>query len=109
MLLDFSKIIFLISILFFYTLSICIPFESYKKALRNANIIEYLNSIQVLVDYDAILLCIQKILNAHNSPILIYGGFYGEMLAVLFCLKYFYIVLSVLTLSELIFYFNKNK
>ncbi|KAL4380877.1 hypothetical protein AHAS_Ahas04G0077400 [Arachis hypogaea] len=74
------------------------PFELYKKALRNTNTMGYLNSTQVL-----------KILNAYNSPILVYGDSYGGMLATLFRLKYLYIALSTLASLAPVLYFNRKK
>ncbi|MED6155462.1 hypothetical protein PIB30_005666 [Stylosanthes scabra] len=82
------------------------PFGSYKEAMRNASTRGYLNSAQALADYAAILVHIKKTLNAHNSPIIVYGGSYGGMLAAWFRLKYPHIALGALASSAPLLYFD---
>ncbi|MED6206018.1 hypothetical protein PIB30_023086 [Stylosanthes scabra] len=83
-----------------------IPFGSYKEAMRNASTRGYFNSAQALADYAAILLHIKKTLNAHNSPIIVFGGSYGGMLAAWFRLKYPHIALGALASSAPLLYFD---
>ncbi|XLR17928.1 hypothetical protein S83_045840 [Arachis hypogaea] len=82
------------------------PFGSYKEALRNASTMGYLNSAQALADYAAILLHVKKVFNAHDCPIIVYGGSYGGMLAAWFRLKYPHIAYGALASSAPILYFD---
>ncbi|RYR11630.1 hypothetical protein Ahy_B04g069135 [Arachis hypogaea] len=80
------------------------PFGSSEEALKNASTMGYLNSAQALADYAAILLDIRKTLNAHDSPIIVYGGSY--VLAAWFRLKYPHIAYGALASSAPILYFD---
>ncbi|XP_020975914.1 lysosomal Pro-X carboxypeptidase-like [Arachis ipaensis] len=82
------------------------PFGSSEEALKNASTMGYLNSAQALADYAAILLDIRKTLNAHDSPIIVYGGSYGGLLAAWFRLKYPHIAYGALASSAPILYFD---
>ncbi|WCJ41673.1 Lysosomal Pro-X carboxypeptidase [Euphorbia peplus] len=83
-----------------------IPFGSEKEALRNASSLGYLNSAQAIADYAAIILHVKKKYSAENSPVIVFGGSYGGMLASWFRLKYPHVALGALAASAPILYFE---
>ncbi|KAF2310037.1 hypothetical protein GH714_006264 [Hevea brasiliensis] len=54
-----------------------VPFGSFIKALKNANVRGYFNSAQALADYAEILIYLKKKLSAHYSPVIVIGASYG--------------------------------
>ncbi|GFP85876.1 lysosomal pro-x carboxypeptidase [Phtheirospermum japonicum] len=82
------------------------PFGSMKKAMDDNTTRGYLNSAQALADFAEILLHIKNKYLANNSPIIVFGGSYGGMLASWFRLKYPHIVLGALASSAPILYFD---
>ncbi|CAL1374135.1 unnamed protein product [Linum trigynum] len=83
-----------------------VPFGSQEEALKNATVRGYFNSEQALADYAEVLLHVKKSLKAENSPIIVFGGSYGGMLATWFRLKYPHIALGALASSAPILYFD---
>ncbi|KDP45057.1 hypothetical protein JCGZ_01557 [Jatropha curcas] len=83
-----------------------VPFVSREEALRNATLRGYFSSAQALADYAEIILYIKKELSADKSPVIVFGGSYGGMLATWFRLKYPHIALGALASSAPILYFD---
>ncbi|XP_057781886.1 uncharacterized protein LOC131000130 [Salvia miltiorrhiza] len=83
-----------------------IPFGTMEEALKNKTTRGYFNSAQALADYAEILLHVKQKFSAHNSPIIVFGGSYGGMLASWFRLKYPHIALGALASSAPILYFD---
>lgn len=59
----------------------------------------YLNSAQALQDYADVLVHIKNTLHAQDSPIVVFGGSYGGMLAAWFRLKYPHLAIGALSSS----------
>ncbi|OIW01878.1 hypothetical protein TanjilG_31060 [Lupinus angustifolius] len=74
--------------------------------MKNATTRGYFNSAQAIADYADVLLHVKKTLSAQHSPIIVFGGSYGEMLTSWFRLKYLYIALGTLASSAPILYFD---
>ncbi|KAF2310045.1 hypothetical protein GH714_006309 [Hevea brasiliensis] len=83
-----------------------VPFGSFIKALKNANVRGYFNSAQALADYAEILIYLKKKLSAHYSPVIVIGASYGGMLASWFRLKYPHVALGALASSAPVLYFD---
>ncbi|KAL6341995.1 hypothetical protein AAG906_038241 [Vitis piasezkii] len=78
-----------------------------RRGLKNASIRGYFNSAQAIADYAEVLIHIKKKLLAENSPVIVVGGSYGEvMLASWFRLKYPHVALGALASSAPILYFE---
>ncbi|MCL7042860.1 hypothetical protein MKW94_015428 [Papaver nudicaule] len=85
-----------------------VPFGSRKEAFRNASTLGYLNSAQALADYAEVIISLKKNLSADSSPVIVFGGSYGGMLASWFRLKYPHIVHGALASSAPVLYFDNN-
>ncbi|XP_042013998.1 lysosomal Pro-X carboxypeptidase-like [Salvia splendens] len=83
-----------------------IPFGTMEEALRNETTRGYFNSAQALADYAEILLHVKKEFLAHDSPIVVFGGSYGGMLATWFRLKYPHIAIGALASSAPVLYLD---
>ncbi|KAK0606274.1 hypothetical protein LWI29_035975 [Acer saccharum] len=83
-----------------------IPFRSREEALKNASTLGYFNSAQAIADYAEILIHVKKKYQAEDSPVIVFGGSYGGMLASWFRLKYPHVALGALASSAPILYFD---
>ncbi|XP_056684789.1 uncharacterized protein [Spinacia oleracea] len=79
---------------------------SMEEIIKNATVRGYFNSAQAIADYAEVILDIKKRLNAHYSPVIVFGGSYGGMLASWFRLKYPHIALGALASSAPVLYFD---
>ncbi|XP_028777198.1 lysosomal Pro-X carboxypeptidase-like [Neltuma alba] len=82
-----------------------VPFGSREEAM-NTSTIGYFNSAQALADYAEILIHIKETLQAQQSPMIVFGGSYGGMLASWFRLKYPHVALGALASFAPILYFD---
>ncbi|KAL0374826.1 UNVERIFIED_CONTAM: Lysosomal Pro-X carboxypeptidase [Sesamum radiatum] len=65
------------------------PFGGSKeRAYANSSRLGYLSATQALADYATLILDLKKNLTAIDSPVVVFGGSYGGMLAAWFRLKY---------------------
>ncbi|XP_051132039.1 uncharacterized protein LOC127252073 [Andrographis paniculata] len=77
-----------------------IPFGGSKEiAYSNSSTLGYLSSTQALADYATLILDLKKNLTSMDSPVVVFGGSYGGMLAAWFRLKYPHIALGALSSS----------
>ncbi|OVA17907.1 Peptidase S28 [Macleaya cordata] len=83
-----------------------IPFGSRKEAFRDASTLGYFNSAQALADYAEVIISLKKNLSAESSPVIVFGGSYGGMLASWFRLKYPHVAHGALASSAPILYFE---
>ncbi|XP_020230955.2 lysosomal Pro-X carboxypeptidase [Cajanus cajan] len=83
-----------------------VPFGSREEALKNASTIGYFNSAQAIADYADVIIHVKKTLNAQKSPVIVFGGSYGGMLASWFRLKYPHLAIGALASSAPILYFD---
>ncbi|OIW01984.1 hypothetical protein TanjilG_14015 [Lupinus angustifolius] len=82
------------------------PFGSFEESMKNETTRGYFNSAQAIADYADVLLHIKNTWSAQHSPIIIFGGSYGGMLASWFRLKYPHVALGALASSAPILYFD---
>ncbi|KAL3755594.1 hypothetical protein ACJRO7_002618 [Eucalyptus globulus] len=76
------------------------PFGGKKEvAYSNASMLGYLSSTQALADYATLITDLKKNLTAEHSPVVVFGGSYGGMLAAWFRLKYPHIAIGALSSS----------
>nr|GMC84401.1 lysosomal Pro-X carboxypeptidase-like [Ipomoea batatas] len=84
-----------------------IPFEGKKEARSSSNITHgYLSSTQALADYATLIINLKNNLTATDSPVVVFGGSYGGMLAAWFRLKYPHLSIGALASSAPILYFD---
>ncbi|KAF8044226.1 hypothetical protein BT93_A2265 [Corymbia citriodora subsp. variegata] len=77
-----------------------IPFGGNEEvASSNASTLGYLSSTQALADYATLITDLKKNLTAEHSPVVVFGGSYGGMLAAWFRLKYQHIAIGALASS----------
>lgn len=85
-----------------------IPFGmKMEEVVTNASVRGYFNSAQALADYAEVILAVKKKLHAPHSPVVVFGGSYGGMLASWFRLKYPHVALGALASSAPILYFDQ--
>ncbi|KAL4365098.1 hypothetical protein HN51_025645 [Arachis hypogaea] len=82
-----------------------IPFGSREEALKNASTIGYFNSAQAIADYAELIIHIKNTYSL-KSPVIVFGGSYGGMLASWFRLKYPHVAIGALASSAPILYFD---
>ncbi|CAL0326723.1 unnamed protein product [Lupinus luteus] len=83
-----------------------IPFGGNKKiAYANSSTLGYLSSTQALADYATLIIDLKKNLSASHSPVVVFGGSYGGMLAAWFRLKYPHVAIGALASSAPILHF----
>lgn len=84
-----------------------IPFGGNTEvAYANSSTLGYLTSTQALADYATLILDLKKNLTAQDSPVVVFGGSYGGMLAAWFRLKYPHIAIGALASSAPILNFE---
>ncbi|KAK2655606.1 hypothetical protein Ddye_008658 [Dipteronia dyeriana] len=84
-----------------------IPFGGDKGiAYSNATTLGYLSSTQALADYATLIIDLKKNLSAIDSPVVLFGGSYGGMLAAWFRLKYPHVAIGALASSAPILNFE---
>lgn len=84
-----------------------IPYGGDKnEAYANSSTLGYLSSTQALADYAALIIDLKKNLTAEDSPVVVFGGSYGGMLAAWFRLKYPHVAIGALASSAPILYFD---
>ncbi|KAL7199339.1 hypothetical protein ACSBR2_021599 [Camellia fascicularis] len=83
------------------------PFGGDKNiAYQNSSTLGYLSSTQALADYATLIIDLKKNLSATDSPVVVFGGSYGGMLAALFRLKYPHVTVGALSSSSPILLFK---
>ncbi|KEH24168.1 lysosomal pro-X carboxypeptidase-like protein [Medicago truncatula] len=84
-----------------------IPFGGKKKvAYANSSTLGYLSSAQALADYATLIIDLKKNLSATESPVVVFGGSYGGMLAAWFRMKYPHVAIGALASSAPILQFD---
>ncbi|XP_062004811.1 uncharacterized protein LOC133722030 isoform X1 [Rosa rugosa] len=84
-----------------------LPFGGRKVvAYSNASTLGYLSSTQALADYASLIIDFKKNLTATDSPVVVFGGSYGGMLAAWFRLKYPHVTIGALASSSPILNFE---
>ncbi|GAU16131.1 hypothetical protein TSUD_340020, partial [Trifolium subterraneum] len=83
-----------------------IPFGGNDEvANRNSSTLGYMSSTQALADYATLIIDLKKNLSAIDSPVVVFGGSYGGMLAAWFRLKYPHVAIGALASSAPILQF----
>ncbi|EAY75958.1 hypothetical protein OsI_03875 [Oryza sativa Indica Group] len=82
------------------------PFGSKDKAYNNSKSLAYLTAEQALADYAVLLTDLKKNLSSEGSPVVLFGGSYGGMLAAWMRLKYPHIAVGALASSAPILQFE---
>ncbi|KAL7595440.1 uncharacterized protein LOC111892143 [Lactuca sativa] len=77
-----------------------------KKAYKNSKRLGYLSSTQALADYATLILDLKNNMTAMDSPVIVFGGSYGGMLAAWFRLKYPHVAIGALSSSAPILQFE---
>ncbi|KAJ1285552.1 hypothetical protein BS78_03G288300 [Paspalum vaginatum] len=82
------------------------PFGSKAKAYNDSKSMAYLTAEQALADFAVLLTDLKKNLSAEASPVVLFGGSYGGMLAAWMRLKYPHIAVGALASSAPILQFE---
>ncbi|KAF3668304.1 Alpha/beta-Hydrolases superfamily protein isoform 2 [Capsicum annuum] len=84
-----------------------IPYGGNKEtAYTNKSTLGYLSSTQALADYATLIIDLKNNLTATDSPVVVFGGSYGGMLAAWFRLKYPHVTIGALASSAPILNFG---
>ncbi|KAL9672083.1 hypothetical protein QQ045_028331 [Rhodiola kirilowii] len=84
-----------------------IPFNGDKKvAYSNSSTLGYMSSTQAIADYATLVINLKKNMSAEDSPVVVFGGSYGGMLAAWFRLKYPHVAIGALASSAPILNFE---
>ncbi|GLJ27415.1 hypothetical protein SUGI_0538320 [Cryptomeria japonica] len=82
------------------------PFGNRSDSYKSAETLGYLNSQQALADYATFIIELKKNLSAEASPVVVFGGSYGGMLAAWFRLKYPHLAIGAVASSAPILHFD---
>ncbi|GMP63867.1 hypothetical protein CsSME_00025375 [Camellia sinensis var. sinensis] len=77
-----------------------------KDSYNSAKTLGYLNSRQALADFAVLIRSLKKNHSSEESPVVVFGGSYGGMLAAWFRLKYPHIAIGALASSAPILQFD---
>ncbi|RAL53700.1 unnamed protein product [Cuscuta campestris] len=77
-----------------------------KESYKSAKTLGYLNSQQALADYAILIQSLKQNLSSEASPVVVFGGSYGGMLAAWFRLKYPHVAIGALASSAPILQFD---
>ncbi|XP_073107657.1 uncharacterized protein [Elaeis guineensis] len=82
------------------------PYGSKDRAYENAGSLSYLTTEQALADFAVLLTDLKRNLSAEDSPVVLFGGSYGGMMAAWMRLKYPHIAVGALASSAPILQFE---
>ncbi|KAK0603087.1 hypothetical protein LWI29_001260 [Acer saccharum] len=83
-----------------------VPYGSQEEAYKNATTLSYLTAEQALADFAVLITDLKRNLSAEASPVVLFGGSYGGMLAAWMRLKYPHIAIGALASSAPILQFE---
>ncbi|XP_061950521.1 uncharacterized protein LOC133673678 isoform X2 [Populus nigra] len=99
--------------LFWFSLNVIFQHRFYgesmpfgNKSYKSAETLGYLNSQQALADFALLIRSLKHNLSSEASPVVVFGGSYGGMLAAWFRLKYPHIAIGALASSAPILQFD---
>ncbi|WOL15401.1 Peptidase S28 [Canna indica] len=82
------------------------PYGSKEEAYKNAASLSHLTAEQALADFSALLTDLKHNMSSEDSPVVLFGGSYGGMLAAWMRLKYPHIAIGALASSAPILQFE---
>ncbi|KAK7284825.1 hypothetical protein RJT34_19578 [Clitoria ternatea] len=83
-----------------------LPFGGNKEVDADGSTLGYMSSTQALADYATLIIDLKKNLSATESPVVVFGGSYGGMLAAWFRMKYPHVAIGALASSAPILQFQ---